>query len=258
MIDLARVATDPPQADPLLLDGPVLVDGPVLLDGSVRRLGSPPSGRRPRLASAEDARATELMARFRDSRSREDFEALYAATWSSVHAWVRSLLRHDVRSLDASELTQDTFVNVFRYPTGFRDECPSSYRVWVRTIAGNVVRRARGRLPRETSLEPAEGSPEPISREAGPEDRADLSEAADRLGRAHQVLLVAYARAYSELAPRDRRALELVEVEGLGYADAAEVLGVRAPNMKMIVFRARQRLHRRLTEFFSSALGVAA
>ena len=204
------------------------------------------------LAELEDARATELMARFRDSRSLEDFERLYAETRLGVLNWVRSLLRQGNARLDAHELLQDTFVNVFRYPSSFRDEAPSSFRVWVRTIAGNVVRRARAKLPREATFELPEGTVEPASHAAGPALQADMSEAAERLGRAYGLLLACYAEAFEQLAARDRRALELVEVEGLAYVDAAAELGVRPSNMKMIVFRARRRLHQRLARRLSA------
>ncbi|MEO0652230.1 MAG: RNA polymerase sigma factor, partial [Planctomycetota bacterium] len=207
------------------------------------------------LADLEDARATELMARFRDTRALEDFERLYAETRLSVLNWIRSLLRQGNARLDAHELLQDTFVNVFRYPSSFRDEAPSSFRVWVRTIAGNVVRRARSRLPREATFELPEGSIEPASSAVGPALQADMSEAAAHLGRAFTLLLVCYVEAYGQLSPRDRRALELVEVDGLPYVDAAEALGVRPSNMKMIVFRARRRLNQRLAQRLSC--GVA-
>ena len=211
--------------------------------GSDRRPAS-----RAALASHEDALATELMARFRDSRSLEDFERLYAETRSGVLHWIRSLLRQSSARLDANELLQDTFVNVFRYPTSFRDESPASFRVWVRTIAGNVVRRARARLPREATLELPDGTVEPASEHAGPALQADMNEMAQSLERAHALLLCFYSEAYATLAARDRRALELVEVEGLAYVDAAEELGVRPSNMKMIVFRARRRLVQRLMQ----------
>jgi RNA polymerase sigma factor (sigma-70 family) len=201
---------------------------------------------------AWDARATELMAAFRDSRSQEDFESLYAYTERDVLIWIYSLLRQGSNQLDPSELLQDTFVNVFRYPSSFRDEGASSFRVWVRTIAGNVVRRSRSKLAAkamaplvEETLQVADGAP-------GPESYAAWGEQTAELERAWALFLEVYLEAWSGLVKRDKQALELVEVEGLDYRRAAAELAVRAPNMKMIVFRSRQRLAKRMGEVFDA------
>lgn len=186
------------------------------------------------------------MAAYRDSRDTLDFDELYRASFDSVLIWVRSLLRQGPAHLDAYELVQDTFVNVYRYPASFRDEHDGSFRVWVRTIAGNVVRRARGKLPREGHAELPEGGLEPADSGCGPALQADMLESVGRLGAAWPLLLAAYHSAWAELAERDRIALELVEVDGLSYAEASKLLKVRASNMKMIVFRARRRLFARL------------
>jgi DNA-directed RNA polymerase specialized sigma24 family protein len=56
------------------------------------------------------------------------------------------------------------------------------------------------------------------------------------------ILLLQYARAWEQLGPRDRLALELIEVQGCTYAEASARLGVGLSNMKMIMFRARRRI----------------
>jgi len=227
-----------------------------LSEAAARRPARPRRSARP--VDEFDATATALMARYRDSRAPGDFEELYRATFDSVMIWVRSLLRQGPAHLEAHELVQDTFVNVYRYPGSFRDEHDGSFRVWVRTIAGNVVRRARGKLPREGHAELPEGGLEPADSRCGPAVQADLLESGARLGAAWPLLLAAYHNAWSSLSPRDREALHLVEVTGLSYADASELLGVRASNMKMIVFRARQRLYARLRGLFAPAAANAA
>jgi DNA-directed RNA polymerase specialized sigma24 family protein len=128
----------------------------------------------------------------------------------------------------------------------------------VRTIAGNVVRRARGRTPRSGYLELPAGRHEPIDGHHGPEVQAALSESAEHLGGAYALLLQLYARAFAELSERDRQALALVEVDGLGYAEAAACLGVRPANMKMIVFRARRRLVQRVELWLGGRRALAA
>ncbi|MBI1379900.1 MAG: sigma-70 family RNA polymerase sigma factor [Planctomycetaceae bacterium] len=207
-------------------------------------------------ASPSDATATRLMAMFRDTGSDEAFEALYAEARGDVTEWVRSLLRQGPAWMDVAEIVQDTFVNVYRYPSGFRDDHPASFRVWVRTIAGNLVRRARSRRPREGWAELPVGSLEPADARPGPDQLAGHGEEASCLRASWALFLMRYLAAWNELSARDRLALDLVEVQHLSYTDAAERLGVRASNMKMIVFRSRKRLFARMRLGLAQAMAA--
>lgn len=196
--------------------------------------GEGPDQRRARLQTA-------LLALFRDTRSEASFHALYDLSRGTVLAFVLECQRGS-RRLDPLDLVQDVFVNVYRYAGSFRDEGPESFRRWVRTVAKNLVRRS-GRPDRATSLEalPDPWS-DPAASEPGPErDLAEREESAE-LARAWLLVLAAYTQAYASLGARDRRAMELIELEGLAYREASERLSVGLSNMKMILFRARRRL----------------
>ncbi len=205
-------------------------------------------------AAARDAAAeelenrvgTELMALYRDTRSPEAFAALYAFAEPAVLRWIRSLVRRGMGHLDPVELLQDTFVNVYRYPGSFREDHAGSFRVWVRTIAGNIVRRASTRLAAVSFQELPEGLREPADHRKSPDEVADTVEQSERLRGAWLLFLCHYARAWEQLAPRDQRALELVEVEGRTYEEAGRILQVRRSNMKMIIFRSRKRIAARM------------
>ncbi len=186
------------------------------------------------------------MSLYRDSRSEESFVALYVFSRPAVLAWIKSLLRRGLDHLDALELLQDTFVNVYRYPGGFRDEHAGSFRVWVRTIAGNIVRRAKARSSTLSIQELPETYREPADTRLDPEQRAVADEQNERLRASWILFLSYYANAYDQLAERDREALRLVEVEGLTYAQAGERLRVGPSNMKMIIFRSRKRIQARM------------
>lgn len=190
------------------------------------------------MAATESA----LMARFRDRRGAGDFQALYEFTRGDLLAWVTVLVRGRRLKQDPLDLLQDTYVNIYRYAAGFREERASSFRVWSRKIATNVVRRAMTR-GREWRLEDfPRGIAEPADGRVGPGELLAEDEEARFLVRAWMLLLGHYARAVETLSHRDRRALELIEVGGLSYLAAAAALGVGASNMKMIVFRARKRI----------------
>jgi len=199
----------------------------------------PESGKRPE--SQERELETALMAIFRDTGSNVAFEALYRCSHRAMLGWIVHILASRGQGGDPAELMQDTYVNVYRYAGGFREGPGRSFRGWARTIAVNVVRRARRR--RALSLqEMPMGVGEPEDQRAGPELSALVGEERKNLGRAWLILLLFYAQAFHELSPRDREALTLVEVEGLSYAEAGERLGVGRSNMKMIMFRSRKRI----------------
>ncbi len=192
----------------------------------------------------ENRIGTALMALYRDSRAEEAFEALYHFSRLSVLEWIQGLLHRGLRHLDPNELLQDTFVNVYRYPGAFRDEHHGSFRVWVRTIAGNIVRRASARPGRLSFQELPEGLQEPADGKLGPIQRAESQEQEESLRAAWVLFLCLYKEAWEQLGERDQRTLHLVEVEGLSYQAAGEILEVGRSNMKMIVFRSRKRIAR--------------
>ncbi|MFT5289005.1 MAG: RNA polymerase sigma factor (sigma-70 family) [Planctomycetota bacterium] len=203
---------------------------------------------------------TSLMALYRDDAESEAFNALYALTRDSVFAWVKSLLSRNSPALDPNELLQDTFVNVYRYPRSFRDDHAGSFRVWVRTIAGNLVRRAGTRRARYSFHALPEGLQEPADVSSNPAHLAAAVDEGRILLESWKLFLLLYARAWEELSDRDRQTLHLVEVEGLSYEDAGKILGVGRSNMKMIVFRSRNRIARRISRAMAagrlSALGL--
>ncbi len=202
----------------------------------------------------ENRIGTSLMTLWRDQRRSECFEALYQFSRSSVLQWIRALLHRGQAPLDPSDLLQDTFVNVYRYPTAFREDHVGSFRVWVRTIAGNLIRRANILRQRVPFMELSETLAEVEERSENPFHRAIREEQELRIRGAWALFLCHYWKAWQGLGQRDRRTLHLVEVEGLSYEEAGEVLGVGRSNMKMIVFRSRKRVARRMRQAMNACL----
>jgi hypothetical protein len=62
--------------------------------------------------------------------------------------------------------------------------------------------------------------------------------------------LYLYLRFYRMLSEREQRAIQLVEVEGCSYRDAARLLGIKLENLKMVIFRARRKIHRSMRRVF--------
>lgn len=190
----------------------------------------------------DDRIDTALMELFREARAQLAFEDLYEHSSGRVLEWLRWRVRIAGARLDPLALLQDTFVNVFRYAASFRPGERGGFRAWVRTIAANVVRRAQSRAGVPWLSTDADDAPELLDRGQGPVGRAADGEETARLRATWSLFLAHYLRAFATLRERDRRALELVEIEGRSYAQAAAELGVGGSNMKMIMLRARQRL----------------
>jgi RNA polymerase sigma factor (sigma-70 family) len=202
---------------------------------------------------------TALMAWFRDSGRREAFDALYRHSHARVWTWLRWVVAEQRAKLDPIELLQDTYVNVYRYARGFRSDHGGSFRVWVRTIASNVVRRTRSVAARLRHVSADDHAfLVADSEHRSPQARAMEGEEAQGLRGACAILLQHYLAAFERLSPRDRRALELVEVQGLSYAQACDVLGVGPSNMKMIMLRARRRLLAHMAASMGSLEALAA
>ncbi len=223
--------------------GRALLSRGVLLEG---RPGEAPS-------TCSERIDTALMALFRDTHDSECFETLYQRTSQAVVDWLRRLMGQRRSGIDPLEVLQDTFVNVYQYSTRFRDERPDSFRVWVRTIASNALRRARSQVPRRPDQHKLDARAEPTAPRSEPALRLDEEEEQRRLALTWVLFLDHYARAYAGLAARDQAALALVELERLSYAQAGERLAVGASNMKMIMFRARQRLIGRMNHSMGCA-----
>jgi DNA-directed RNA polymerase specialized sigma24 family protein len=200
---------------------------------------------------------TALMALFRDERDEGAFQALYDYSRARLLLWVAGLIGPRRRDPDPLEILQDAYVNIYRYAGTFRAEEPRSFRVWSRTIVGNLVRRSRQpRAARSLDALP-DGVAEPVDRGASPAEALVRGEDARAMSRAWLIVLLQYAAAYDELSPRDRLALDMIEVQGLSYAEAGRRLRVGISNMKMIMFRSRRRIRALISQRLSGCAFVA-
>jgi len=195
---------------------------------------------------------TALMALFRDEGDEGAFQALYDYARARLLVWIGGLTNGRRRDPDPLEILQDAFVNIYRYAASFRDDEAKSFRVWSRTIVGNLVRRSRSTVgPRSIEAMP-DGLSEPADRRCGPADELVRGEESRSLAHAWLIVLHQYAAAYEQLGARDRMALDLIEVQGLSYAEAGARLGVGMSNMKMIMFRSRRRIRSLIAQRFET------
>jgi RNA polymerase sigma-70 factor, ECF subfamily len=138
-------------------------------------------------------------------------------------AWAMSGSR-----VDAEDLVQETFARVLAKPRRVRNEDDLGYLLQVLRNTFVSSRRSAGR---RIAAEPLEEGPEPVDRSSAtrPEEAAQTRE----------VFTVIAA-----LEEPFRDALVAVDVAGLTYAEAADLLGAKEATITSRVFRARAKVAR--------------
>ena len=137
---------------------------------------------------------------------------------------------------DAEEVAQDTFERAYHALAGYEAERVAAMRLrpWLARIALNLARnRLRRRPPPARSLEDGDGQPLAVAAPAA----AEPAELAER-----RVERDLWAGLLAGLPRGQREAVVLRHVEGLPYAEVAEVLGRPVGTVKTHVHRGVRQL----------------
>jgi RNA polymerase sigma-70 factor (ECF subfamily) len=170
------------------------------------------------------------------------FAELFRKYSPRILRYTSRLVRSEAR---AEEVTQDVFSQVFRFRTRYRPE--ARFATWLFTIATNLCLNELRRPERQLRVdiwatrdgeERREGPPLPDPAAVNPEQGAASRQLAERL-----------EAAIAALSPKQRAALLLSRMDGLGYHDVAAALGCTEGAVKALVFRATQALKVSLREF---------
>ncbi len=208
-----------------------------------------------------DQLSTALMRVYRDSASNEAFGLLYELNNEGVMRLIFHHLRRSFYAVDAADVLQEVFFNIYRYPFKFKPDRPSAFRNWTHSIIRNTVLKHSRKAQRNHALSLSvtdREMDENVPREledvsiANPLDATADREAHDDLVGAWSLYLHFYLHAYRCLTPREKRALYLVEADGLPYKEAAAELDVRVENLKMMIFRARRKIFTIMKRQFSA------
>jgi len=184
-----------------------------------------------------------LMDLYRERSSIPAYSLLFELNMRPFSLIAARILRLTNSRADLGDIIQEAFLAIYRYPSRFCPDKPNAFRNWSYSIIRNTVYRHLNADAREAV--PVDFVHDILAdeRSAGPDRRTEDAEADENCTRVYGLLLVLYARIYEQdLKPRDRLALQLVEVDGLAYRDAADVIGCKLENFKMIVCRARKKI----------------
>jgi RNA polymerase sigma factor (sigma-70 family) len=193
--------------------------------------------------------STCLMDAFKATGDAGVFALLFECNERAFLLALHTQLRRTRTHVDAADVLQEAFLNIYRYPHRFHPDRADAFRNWGHRIVRNTALkflRGEGRLSRQQSLED-EFQCEDV-RARTPLRAADEHEGAELVDRAYLLYLNLYLLHFGKLSPKEQRALTMVEIEDRPYRDAAAELGIRLENLKMVIFRGRQKIFRGMSQ----------
>lgn len=193
-----------------------------------------------------------LLAREKDPRSLDDLARAYRAP---IHNFI---LSRGFPSADAEDLTQETFLEVFR--DGFlqrADRAKGRFRALLLAVTKHVMARAR----RQAAAAKRGGGRAAGPLEEEPPDPDSLGDLRDEeFDRLWALDLV--RRAIDDLSKTDDRegrpgskALKLAIFKKRGYDEIAKELGLKLHDVKNLIHRTRARLRQRIRDLVGEYSG---
>ena len=199
-----------------------------------------------------------LMCVFRDTRSTEVFSLIYEISHRLFLSQAYRHLKRYGSLLDPYDVIQETYLSIYRYPRGFREEGPNAFRNWSHSIIRNAVFKHSKRMKRVQALGEMESDvPDPGGKRS-PLDRLAEKEQRQAWGKLYVLSLWIYLYIYNtRLNAREKAALDQVEVKGKSYLEASRFLGIKTENFKMVVCRARKKILRASDEMEEKMLNAS-
>ena len=184
----------------------------------------------------------DLMINFQagDAKAMEELFARYQKPLFNF--FYRMVGRREI----AEDLVQETFIKLCRFGSTFRG-ADAKFSTWLYSVASNQCRdhlRHVARRPEMTLGEFEQNLTESDAESADPMPHSGSSPVEDHVIRME--LRETLKKAVNALPEKERTALILREYQGLEYKDIAQVLGCPLGSVKVLIFRARQRLRSRL------------
>ena len=154
---------------------------------------------------------------------------------------------------DAMDLTQDTFLKIFRSLEGFGGQ--SSFYTWAYRIATNVCIDFLRKSSRTRTVDYDDG--------IGRDEQSATTDAflPSRLGvnpskaYGRKELLTEIEAALGKLSDAHREAIVLREVQGLSYQEMSDVIGVSIGTVMSRLHHARKNMQKHLRDYVGDELG---
>ncbi len=167
-----------------------------------------------------------------------------------VHHYGRQMVaffrRYGADAMTAEDLSQEAFLRIYRARE--RYEPTAKFSTWLYRILHRLAMNegTRNRWRRSVSLDSPSDDSEGPGLPSEPDDSAlDPKAELDRGEARAQV-----RKAVMELPESQRTALVLNRFQGLSYEEVGEILGLKIPAVKSLLFRARDNVRKKLMPYF--------
>ena len=174
-----------------------------------------------------------LLAKKGDGRA---FEQIVLQTERAVYNLALSIVK---KKEDAEDVTQETYLRLWRAANELKLE--SSLKLYIlrtaRNLALDLIRKNSKRDEIDTVILDAEGEFEIDIADDSPDSRPDESYL-------RKIEKEVVRQSIEELPSAAREIIVLRDIEGLSYAEIAEMLGLTEGTLKSKLFRARERLRK--------------
>lgn len=182
----------------------------------------------------------ELMEKFQDGDNAA-MEELFARYQKPLYNF---FLRMINKKEMAEDLVQETFIKVCRFGNTFRG-ADAKFTTWLYSVAGNQCRD----MLRYTSRRPETPVTDIVDEEQA-DSFADMLYSTDETPVEDHLMRSevnsSIKAAIDALPEKERKAIILREYNELEYREIAEILGCPIGSVKVLIFRARQRLREQL------------
>jgi RNA polymerase sigma-70 factor (ECF subfamily) len=176
----------------------------------------------------------DVLVRGAQSGDRDAYLELVRRVQGRLYATVFGMTRNHQ---DADDLLQETFLTAYRALPGFGGR--SSFYTWIYRIAVNLTLNHLKKAAREKGRESLDGRPDAqASNEPGDPSPEGVSSRAELREKLHGAI--------AKLPPLYRAAFDLVALQGMPHARAAEVLGCSENTVSWRMHKARKMLQARL------------
>lgn len=195
-----------------------------------------------------DPEADALLVERLKAGEERAYELLLAQFQQAVYSLVQRLIDD---ASEASDVTQDVFLKVFRNIGSFRGQ--SSLKTWIYRISVNEAHNRRRWFGRHRKAE--------IELESDDAGKNWLEHLSDQSKTPYEVVLnherrIAIERALAGLSPAFRDAVVLRDLEDLSYEEIADVLDISIGTVKSRILRGREALRKALLDELEPARGV--
>ncbi len=196
-----------------------------------------------------------LLSVYRDTASADAYSLIYELNYRNFFLIIFNRIKHYSNALDPKDILQDVFLSIFRYPHKFRSEKENAFRNWSYSIIRNTIlkhlkMRSTAGISTDILSEVLEdkGATNPLTSLAN-------AESLQRFKKFYLLYLMLYIHVFNNnLSERAKQALLYVEVEGKRYREASDLLDIKLENFKMVVCRARKKIHRQMNQILGNAV----